>query len=250
MWALGQKQSVENDDGIAFILGYTNPAFFNNSDSVFLQKNLDKYYSLYSYIYAQEQKAGISTQDQQMADSLALYIRKRYVADKYLQQLSSTIAVSQEEIHNYYKQHLEDYSAAGVCTYYQVFLMQEDAETIKKAKAKVLELNALPDSVMPFKGEKNTMYSISLEKNVKLNPSYQITSTVEHIPVQTFSELVQIPGFNFKTMYYVTDRTNTSTLPFSEVKEDCLNKARAVKLQTQLDELYSKSKAQFPSQRR
>lgn len=242
-----QKGISGNEKGIPFYLSYTNPEFYNSTDSASRQVNFDKYYSLYSYLYAQQKQAGFSPEEQQMLDSLALYIGKRYITENYLLHLNDSIQVTEKDALSYYQRHQTNYSEPGLCSYYQIFALKEDKATIEKAKKKVMELSAIPDSTMPFKGDKNSEFAISYERDVRLLPSFTITSVIENIPINKFSDLLQVPGFFSKVMYYVVDRVSTKTKSFDSVKEDCFNKVKEEKIQREMVQLYKIATNSFPT---
>lgn len=243
---IAQKQTstvAEND--LNFYLSYTNPDFFASSDSVLMRKNLEKYYSLYSYLYSE---ALLNNDDEKYLntlDSLVLFMKRRYIAEKVLKEKTENNIISKEEVLDFYKTHSSDYTLPALCSYYQIFILKEDNETIQHAKKKVLELAALPDSVRSFKGSKNESFAVSYEQDVKLMQGYAISPFVENLKPKQFSELLNVPGFNTKVMYYVVSRTDKRLKPFEEVAEECRNRLRVEKSTIMMENLYSEALKRF-----
>lgn len=243
--ARAQKEDTSNNN-LEFYLSYTNPAFFVSQDTSLRSKNFSKSYSLTSYLYDEAIKKSSSEFKGGILDSLALYIKKRYVAEQTIKRITASVLPSEAEVLHYYQTHTEEYALPAVCSFFQIFVLKEDKATIEAAKKKVLQLASIPDGEKVFKGDKNSDFSISYESNVKLMPSYRITSLVGEVKLQQFTDLLQIEGYQSKVMYYVVSRTPKQAMPFAEVKQDCYSRARTKKQDAIFNTFYQKALESYP----
>lgn len=241
-----QKTSNDTSDVLAFYLSYTNPAFYLTSDSLIKARNFSKYYSLYSYLYSLAEAPNLTSSDLRTLDSLALYIRKRYVAEKLLQQQYKSITVSDREALAYYNSHLDDFTEPAVYSYYQIFVFSTEQSVLDKAKQSVLDLASRPDVEGVIKGDKNQLYSISYERSIKLSPEFPVTPYIKTLSVNQFSDLLDIKNFMSKVMYYVSDKTEGSIAPFEQVKQECINRKKAEEISKLEQMLYEKALKAYP----
>lgn len=243
--ASAQKQEGNKQD-LSFVLSYTNPEFYVSADSVIKSKNTAKYYSLYSYLYALELKERSLNAEEALLDSLSLYIKKRYIAEKWLKKHAESIVPTYDEVLQFYKAHAVEYTTPAICSYFQIFILKDDVETIQRAKQKVLELAAVKEEEGYLKGDKNSDFSISYERDVKMSPSYALTPVLEGLEKKQFSNPLHLSVFQSKVMYYVVSRTDKAVKPFEEVEKDCYLKARIEKEEMIMQELYQKAMTSFP----
>lgn len=67
-----------------------------------------------------------------LLDSIALYSKRRFVAESYLSNLK--IQVSEADARNFYANNLDLYSTLAQCSYLQAFIFKEDETTIERVK--------------------------------------------------------------------------------------------------------------------
>jgi hypothetical protein len=242
--AMQAQKAAENE--LAKILSYTNVDSPRNLDSAAMAKLLVKQYSLASYLYSITPKESLSASEKQFLDSIQLYIAKRYVAEIALKKIEANTTVSDQEALAYYNAHKETYSTIGNASYILGYIINENPNIVERAKKQMLLAAAQPDSLSYIGSMKNTDYSISVEKNALLSPKAQLTPHLQKLNVKQMSELLQIDGYNSKILLYVLSKTESSYLPFEQVKEDCRSRAKAEKIETSNQQLLKEAALKFP----
>lgn len=224
------------------LLHFANAEFWPQTDSAARVKSYGKYYSLYNYLAGRETKVGLTATDSAVIDSLQLYITRRYLAEKYLSELE--VSVTEQEAQKYYEQHPDDYRLPGACSYVQLFIFNETPAVIEKAKktADLLIKGQNTDKA----ALKNEDFAVTAEYNIPLRNQYRISSVIEKLKVNQYSELMNVEGFTSKVMFYVFSKTDNRVRPFEEVKADCFSKMRAAKEQAERDKLMNEALKMYP----
>ena len=243
-WCRAQKNegAILHAGDVPALLHFANADFWPQADSAARAKSYGKYYSLYNYLASREKKQGLTAADSAVIDSLQLYITRRYLAEKYLSELE--VSVTEQDAKSYYLQHQDDYRLPGTCSYIQIVILNDSPVTIEKAKNAAEPLTKGLD--VDKATLKNQDFAISAEYNIPLRSQYRITTVIEKLKVNQFSELMTVEGFNNKLMFYVLAKTDNSVRPFEDVKTDCLSKARTLKEQEDRDKLMKEALQVYP----
>ena len=238
------QKGAENE--LVKVISYTNVDAPRNLDSAAMAKLMAKQYSLASYLYSITPIESLTASEQKFIDSIQLYITKRYVAEIVLQKLAANTTITDQEALVYYNAHKESYSTTGNTSYILGYIINENPSIIERAKKQMLLAAAQPDSLSYIGSMKNADYSISVEKNALLSPKAHLTPHLQKLNVKQMSDLLQIDGYNSKILLYVLSKTESSYLPFEQVKEDCRSRAKAEKIETSNQQLLKEAALKFP----